>query len=203
MTMRADADHPLSDAIAERWSPYGFADRPIPRADLAALFEAARWAPSAYNEQPWSFIVALREDGAEFARMLDCLVEANRVWAQFAGALALGITHLNFRRNEKPNRTARHDLGLATGNLLSEATARGIAVHIMAGIDQVRAREVYAIPTGHEPVTGIALGFPGQPEGLPEAVARRDAQRRPRHCTAEFLFGGQWGSSSGLLDLDR
>lgn len=203
MTMRADADHPISDAVAERWSPYGLADRPISREDFAALFEAARWAPSAYNEQPWRFILARREDAQAFAELLGCLVEANQVWAQYASALAIGITHLRFTRNGKPNRTAHHDLGLATGNLLGEATARGIAVHIMSGIDRQRAREAFAIPADHEPVTGIAFGYPGHPDELPAEVARRDAARRPRRRAAEFLFSRSWDSPSDLFDQDR
>ena len=122
---QAGPDHPIHDLLARRWSPYGFADRPVPAADLRSLFEAARWAASSYNEQPWTYIVATKEDPEEFARLLSCLVEGNQAWAQAAPVLALGCTSLVFKKNGKPNAAAIHDLGLAAGNLCAEATARG------------------------------------------------------------------------------
>src|SRR5579864_3208295 len=125
MTVRAATDHAVHALIAERWSPYAFADRPVPHADLVALFEAARWAPSSYNEQPWSYIIATRDEPAEFAKLLSCLVEGNQAWAKAAPALALGCTSLKFKLNGKPNAAAHHDLGLASGNLVMEATSRG------------------------------------------------------------------------------
>src|SRR5438105_5954499 len=117
MTKRVTTDHPVLDLIAERWSPYAFADRPVSADDLRSLFEAARWAPSSYNEQPWSYVVATREHPQEFARLLSCLVEGNQAWAKAAPVLALGCTSLLFTLNGKPNAAAVHDLGLAAGNL--------------------------------------------------------------------------------------
>src|SRR5438309_679557 len=134
MTRRAATDHPVHELIAERWSPYAFADRPVSKDDLLSLFEAARWAPSSYNEQPWGYLVATRDDPEGFARLLSCLVEGNQVWAKAAPVLALGCTRLTFARNGQPNAAALHDLGLAAGNLCLEATARGLAVHQMIGI---------------------------------------------------------------------
>src|SRR5438045_7183614 len=99
MTMRAAAEHPVHELIAARWSPYAFADRPVAKADLLSLFEAVRWAPSSYNEQPWSYVVATREESAEFAKLLSCLVEGNQVWAKAAAVLALGCTSLNIVRH--------------------------------------------------------------------------------------------------------
>ncbi len=134
---KASTDYPIHDLLAERWSPYGFADRPVAQTDLRSLFEAARWAASSYNEQPWSFLVATREDPEEFARLLSCLVDGNQGWAKAAPVLALGVVSLRFSRNNKENRAAVHDLGLAAGNLVVEATARGLCVHQMIGCGKV------------------------------------------------------------------
>src|SRR5919201_1312740 len=142
----ANPDHPIHELLAKRWSPYGFADRPVSIADLQSLFEAARLAPSSYNEQPWSYIVATRDQPDEFARLLSCLVEGNQAWAKAAPVLALGCTSLLFKLNGKPKAAAIHDLGLAAGNLCVEATARGLFVHQMIGILPDKAREVFKIP---------------------------------------------------------
>lgn len=188
----AKLDHPVNDLVASRWSPYAFADRGVSEADLRSLFEAARWAPSSYNEQPWSYIVARREEPAEFARLLSCLVEGNQAWARAVPVLALGVTTLLFRRNGRPNRAAQHDLGLASGNICVEATARGLRVHQMIGILPDRARELYAIPEGSEALTGIAIGYLAPPAGVPDALRQRDEVPRTRKPLHEFVFHGAW-----------
>lgn len=199
MSMRASTDHPIQDLIAERWSPYAFADRPVSRADLLSLFEAARWAPSSYNEQPWSYLLATKEERQEYERLLSCLVPGNQTWAKNAPVLALGCTHLNFVRDGKPNAAAVHDLGLASANLLLEATARGLVVHQMIGILPDRARELYQIPADVQPLTGIAIGYPGDPATLSENLRARDAARRPRKPLTGFVFEGKWGTTSPLV----
>ena len=200
MVKRASPDHPVHDLITKRWSPYSFDDRPVSDSDLRSLFEAARWAASSYNEQPWSYIVAKRENGKEFERLLSCLVEGNQAWAKAAPVLALGITTLNFVRNNKPNRVAVHDLGLAAGNLCLEATARGLMVHQMVGILPERAREIYEIPEGSEAYTGLAIGYVGDPNSLPDKLKERDLAPRQRKPLGEFIFGGKWGTPSGLVE---
>lgn len=196
---QAKPDHPIQELIAQRWSPYVFADRPVSADDLRCLFEAARWAPSSYNEQPWSYIVATRDNPEEFARLLSCLVEGNQVWAKAAPVLALGCTSLNFVRNGQPNAAALHDLGLASANLCVEATARGLFVHQMIGILPDRARELYHIPEGVRPLTGLAIGYAGDPAGLTDKLGERDRTSRNRKRLAEFVFGGDWGTASGLV----
>ncbi len=193
MIKQAKFDYPVQEIVAKRWSPYAFADRDVSDDDLRSLFEAARWAPSSYNEQPWSYIVAMRAQKSEFERLLSCLVEGNRVWAKAASILALGVATLNFKRNGKPNKAAIHDLGLAAGGLLCEATARGLCVHQMIGIDPERARELYQIPEGSEAVTGIAIGYAGAPESLPEQLRERDLAPRERKPLRDFVFAGAWG----------
>jgi nitroreductase len=199
MSMEVFADHPVHALITKRWSPYSFDSRSVPDEDLRSLFEAARWAPSSYNEQPWNYIVAKKENPEEFQRLLSCLVDGNQVWAKAASVLALGITKLRFARDDQPNRAAIHDLGLAAGNLVVEATARGLWVHQMIGILPDKAREIYAIPEGYEPLTGIAIGYAGDPKALPEGLRERDLARRPRKPLKEFIFSQTWGNISEII----
>src|SRR5262244_1245648 len=109
---QASTDYPIQELLTKRWSPYAFQDQPVPEDDLCSLFEAARWAASSYNEQPWSYLVATRDDKEGFERLLSCLVEGNQVWAKAAPVLAIGCTSLQFARNGQPNAAAQHDLGL-------------------------------------------------------------------------------------------
>lgn len=194
---RATPDHPIDERLAIRWSPYAFADRDVDRATLAALFEAARWAPSSYNEQPWRYVVATRAEPAAFARLLSCLVEGNQAWARRAPVLALGVTVMRFQRNGKPNAAAEHDLGLASAHLTLEATRRGLAVHQMIGILPDRARELYAIPDDAKALTGLAIGWAGDPASLPEALRARDLAVRTRHPLEAFVFGDRFGVAAG------
>jgi nitroreductase len=191
-------DHPVHEFVARRWSPYAFSDRRVARADLLSLFEAARWAPSSYNEQPWSYIVATKDDAEHYERVLSCLIELNQTWAKAAPVLALGVVTLRFKRNDKPNKAAVHDLGLAAGNLLFEATARGLSVHQMIGINPDRARELFAIPEGSEAYTGIAIGYPDESDEAPEALRLRDQMPRIRKPLDEFVFGAEWGKPAKL-----
>jgi nitroreductase len=197
--MNAITDYPIHELMVKRWSPYCFDERPVTDEDLRLLFEAARWAPSSYNEQPWSYVVAKKEDREEFQRLLSCLVEANQVWAKEAPVLALCITSLKFARNDKPNRAAVHDLGLANGHLVLEATALGLVAHQMIGILPDKAREIYQVPEGHDPMTAVAIGYPGDGRNLSPELRERDAARRPRKALKEFVFSGRWGATSGLI----
>lgn len=191
----AQPDHPIQDWAVRRWSPYAFADRPVSEADLDSLWEAARWAPSSYNEQPWSYVVATKANPEEFARLLSCLVEANQAWAQAAPVLALGCTNLFFG-NGKPNAAAIHDLGLASALLTLEATARGLSVHQMIGIRPEHARELYQIPEGIQPLTGLAIGYAGEAESLAEPYRQRDLAPRTRKPLSDFVFTGRWGTAA-------
>jgi len=192
----ATLDHPIQEFLANRWSPYGFADRPVTDADLSSLFEAARWAASSYNEQPWTYFVADRSDTAEFARLLSCLNPANQAWAKAAPVLVLGVVSLKFAKNHEVNRAAVHDLGLASANLVMEATARGISVHQMIGILPDRARELYQIPAQAEAWTAMAIGYKANADSLPEPLRQRDQATRQRKPTGQFVFSGTWGQAA-------
>ena len=168
-------------------------------ADLCSLFEAARWAASSYNEQPWNYLVATRENPREFARLLACLVEANQAWAETAPVLVLSVVSLRFAKNNQDNLAAVHDLGLAAGNLSIETTARGLSVHQMIGILPDKAREAYQIPEHYEAWTTMAIGYKADPAKLADALKERDLAPRQRKPLNEFVFTGQWGQPSPLV----
>ncbi|QDU93216.1 nitroreductase family protein [Lignipirellula cremea] len=195
----ADTDYPVHPLIAQRWSPYAFAPRVVENAKLLSCLEAARWAASSYNEQPWTFLVARREDSTEFQRLLGCLLEANQEWAQHAGVLILTVICPTFSRNGKPNRVAEHDLGLAAGNLSLQAESLGLYVHQMAGVNLQVARQTYSIPETHQPVTAIAIGYAASEEAAPsEELAQRDRQPRQRKPLSEWVFQGGWKNPADL-----
>jgi nitroreductase len=200
MRQHAQPDHPIHELMVRRWSPYGFAEREVSKADLRSILEAARWAASSYNEQPWGLIVATRDAPEAFQRLVDCLVPGNQEWAGRAGALLLTTIRRTFTHNGKPNRCAEHDLGLAMGNLSLEATARGLHVHQMAGLDLDKARESYHIPKGIDPWTVVAVGYAAEAEdaSVPENLRQRDRNARSRKPLEEFVFGDRFGEAAEL-----
>jgi len=202
MEKPADTQYPIHELLRRRWSPRAFSDRRVEPDTLRSLLEAARWAPSSYNEQPWSFIVATKDDPAEFSRLLSCLVEGNIQWAQHAPVLMVSVARLSFEDDGKPNRHAFHDVGLAVANLIVQATALGLVVHQMAGIFPDKIRELYGIPEGYEAVAGIALGYPGDPQSLPEGLRKREMAPRERNPVTEFVFTGRWGQASPIITGD-
>jgi nitroreductase len=197
MEKPADVQHPIHDLLARRWSPRAFADRPVAPDILKSLWEAARWAPSSANEQPWSFLVATKDDAQEFGRMLGCLVEGNQVWAKQAPVLMVSVA-AKLDRDKDPNAHAWYDVGQAVADLSVQATAQGLFVHQMAGILPDKIRELYQIPDTHEPVTGLALGYPGTPEQLSDKLRQRELAPRTRKPIGEFVFTGRWGQASQL-----
>jgi nitroreductase len=195
----AKPNHPVLPVMAERWSPYAYDPRPVEREKLLSCLEAARWAPSSYNEQPWTYILAERTDEKEFARALDCLVEGNRAWATNAGVLMLSVVSRLFSKNGKPNRAAEHDMGLAAGNMVLQATALGLQAHQMIGIEPPKVRASYRVPDTHEPLTAIAIGYPAavQP-GTADPLGQRDLTPRARKALSEIVVSGAWGQPAKL-----
>ena len=196
MQKPAPSEAPIHELIRNRWSPRAFADKAIPEDVLRSLFEAARWAPSSFNEQPWAYIVATKEDQANFEKVLKTLVEFNAGWARNAAVLAIAVTKLAFAENHEPNRNAQYDTGAATALLSVEATARGLVVHQMAGFDPDKARKTFAIPEGWEPLAAIAIGYPGSPDSLPPKMKDREMAPRIRKPIAEFVMTGSWGHTA-------
>jgi nitroreductase len=192
----APSDFPVHELIRERWSPRAFADKPVPQNVLRSIFEAARWAPSSNNEQPWSYIVATKDDKDNFERMLSVLVEFNVNWARGAPVLALAVARLTFAKNNAPNPNAQYDTGAASALLSVEATAHGLAVHQMAGFDPEKARQVFGIPAGWEPIAALAIGYPGDPASLPHPLKDRELAPRTRKPITEFVMAGHWGHTA-------
>jgi len=194
----AEVSVPIHDIVSQRWSPRAFESRPVEHEKLRSMFEAARWAASSYNAQPWDFIVATKDDPQNFLRILDSFVEFNQSWAKHAPVLALSVAQLNLE-NGQPNRHAFHDVGQAAANLALQASALGLQVHQMAGILPEKARELFAIPTGYEAVAGIAIGYPGDASSLPDQLKSRELARRSRKPLDSFVFTGKWGQKSPIV----
>ena len=192
----APNDFPVHELIRERWSPRAFADKPVPQGVLRSIFEAARWAPSSNNEQPWAYLVATCDDNENFEKMLSVLVEFNANWAKGAPVLAIAVAELAFAKNNAPNRNAQYDTGAASALLSVEATAQELAVHQMAGFDPAKARLVFGIPAGWEAIAALAIGYPGDPASLPQPLKDREMAPRTRKPIAEFVMAGQWGHTA-------
>ncbi len=200
MTLRKPAETaaPVHELIRERWSPRAFTPKPVPQQAVLAMFEAARWAASASNEQPWHYIVAPREDTAAFERAVDCLAAGNQGWAKNAGLLVFTVARLT-RGNGEPYRHALHDMGLASAQLTFQAMASGLMVHQMAGIDGNKIRTFYKVPEGYDPVTGIAIGYQADSSTLPEDRQKQEAAPRQRKPLAGMVFAGEFGKTAPLI----
>jgi nitroreductase len=199
MQKPAPTEVPLSELVRNRWSPRAFADQPVAPDVLRSLLEAARWAPSSNNEQPWAYIVATKDDPENFAKMLSVLVEFNAGWAKNAPVLILSVAHLKAQKDGAPNRHALHDVGSATAQLTFEANSRGLFVHQMAGYYPEKARQVFEIPEDWEPVAAMAIGYLGDPQSLPERLRDRELAPRTRKPLSEFVMTRGWGHTAPFV----
>lgn len=195
----ADAQYPIDDSIRQRWSPLAFADKMVEPEKLRSILEAARWAASSFNEQPWSFIVATKENPTEFERLLSCLAEGNQEWAKNAPVLMISVAKLYFERNGVENRHAFHDVGAAEATLSLQAAAYGLFAHQMAGFDVPLTQQTYNIPEGYEPVAAIALGYLGDPNALSERLQQRESAPRTRKPLKDFVFSGSWNQTAAII----
>ena len=198
MEKPADTQYSIHDLLRRRWSPRVFDDRPIELEKLRSLFEAARWAPSLDNGQPWRFLVATKEDTTEYDRLFNCLVERNQKSAYRAPVLMLSVAQLQFE-DGSPNRHALHDTGMAAENLVVQATALGLVAHQMAGFRIDQARADCQIPEGYEPVAMIAVGYPGDPALLSDRLRAQEAQPQLRKPLTELVYSATWEQPSPLL----
>jgi nitroreductase len=196
MSRQNPVAYPIHDLLARRWSPRAFADRLVEPEKIHSLLEAARWSASSSNEQPWSFILATKDKPEQFQQILQCFVEGNRKWCKDAPLLMLTVAAKNFARNGKPNRHALHDIGQAVAHMTVQALSMDLFVHQMAGIEPETARQVYAIPQDHEAVTGVAIGYLGDPNALPDDLRARELTQSTRKDQKQFVFSGKWGQTA-------
>jgi nitroreductase len=195
----APTDVPIHEVVRERWSPRAFGDKGVAPDVLRTLFEAARWAPSSSNLQPWAYIVATKDDKENFDKILSALVEFNQRWAKNAAVLALSIAQTKNPKDGSPNRHAFHDVGSASSQLTLEAVSHGLFVHQMAGLDPNKARQVFNIPPEWEAVAALAIGYPGDPASLPDQLKERELAPRTRKPLAEFVITGAWGHTASFV----
>jgi len=180
--------------VVNRWSPRSFADKPVENDKLERCFEAARWAASCKNEQPWRFLLGRKGDDT-YARIFETLVEFNQNWCKLAPVLVLTVGQDFFSSNHQPNEPFyTYDVGQAAANFALQAYHEGLQLHQMGGFSAAKARELFAIPEGYHPLTTWALGYVAEPEQLPEGYYReQELLARKRKPLSEFVFNGEWG----------
>ena len=194
----ADIPPEVHDIFRARWSPRAFADRPVSDRDLKTILEAARWAASSNNEQPWRFLVARKSDQDRFEKFLRILVPFNQSWAKSAPVLIITAAKRTFSQSGAENLHARHDAGAALAHLALQATALGLHAHSMAGFDGNKARNELGIPEDYEPVAAVALGYWGSPDDLAEPYRSRELGKRERKPLKDLVFDGHWDEALSL-----
>jgi nitroreductase len=184
-------------AVLSRWSPRSFADREVSAAELKKVFEAARWTASAYNEQPWRFIVGTR-NSETYKKIYSSLIGFNQGWAGTAPVLILGVASTKFTHNGSENQYGLYDLGAAASYLTLQASALGLTTHQMAGYNQEAARKAFGIPEDYALGSVIALGYQGEPAALSnEHMIEMEISPRTRKTVSEFVLSG-WGEPAKL-----
>ena len=195
MQKTAVTQQPINTLIANRWSARAFdASKPVSQAQIIALLEAARWAPSCFGDQPWRFIVWDKNvDAAAWQHAFDCLASSNQTWVKAAPILMLTCADTLFGHNQQPNRWAQHDTGAAAENLCLQASYMGLAAHQMGGFNADLARDKFAIPAQYTPMAMIAVGYAGDPNQLPDELKQRELAERKRKPLGELFFTETWG----------
>lgn len=188
MEKSTEFEMPLLETIQIRRSKRAYSDRPIEPEKIQSLFEAARWAPSSMNEQPWVYIYATKEQPSLWSKLFDALADSNKIWAERAPLLIMSLVRKNFVRNEKPNGSARYDLGAANAFLTLQATHLGLNVHQMGGFDRQQATVNLNVPDTHEVAVMIAVGYSGDPDMLPENLKERELSPRERYRQDAFVM---------------
>ena len=183
------AQNKINCIFVNRWSPRSMTGESINDETLMSLFEAARWAPSSYNNQPWRFLYA-KKGTASWNVFFNLLLEGNKVWAKNAAAvLVVVISRKNFEYNEKPSITHQFDAGAAWENLALEASTRGIVTHGMQGFDYEKTREQLRIPSNYNIMAMIAIGIKGPPENLPTNLQEKEFPNHRKELSEIVMEG--------------
>ncbi len=193
MQTSTEFESPVLDLIRDRRSKRAFSPQPVELERIKSLFEAARWAPSSTNEQPWHYIYATREGQPElWNRIFDVLSENNKVWVKQAPLLIVSLYRKSFSRNGMPNVSARYDLGAANAFLSLQATSFGLNIHQMGGFDHARAMANLNVPEDFELGVIMAVGYEGSPDSLSEPLRQRELAPRIRMVQEEFVSNTSW-----------
>jgi nitroreductase len=184
------SDYPIDPLFLDRWSPRAMSGEEITETELLTLFEAARWAPSSYNGQPWRILYARRDTG-HWTLFFNLLVEINQTWAKNAAALAVLISKETFDHNGEPAITHSFDTGAAWANLALQGTLNGLVIHGMQGFDYGKAKIDLKIPDGYSVEAMVVIGKPGKKEDLPEKLQEREVPN-DRRSLRETAFEGEW-----------
>lgn len=203
MNKEAAASVEIHDLIKKRWSPRAFSSKPVETEKLQRLFEAARWSASCFNEQPWRFILGLKDRGQAYKKIFETLAEGNKIWCRNVPVLVLLIAKKTFSHNGKANLWHQYDLGQAAAYLSLQATAEGLYVHQMAGFNPSKARELFSIPDDFEPFTVMAIGYLGQPDQLPDDLKEMETAARTRMQSNKFVFSEIWGKEFNWTDSEK
>ena len=197
---KAETRVPIDDLLAKRWSPRAYdATRSISREQLAALLEAARWAPSCNGDEPWRYLIFDRKrDPESWQKAFECLSENNKKWVKNVPVLMLSCAGSVFAHNGKPNRHGQHDTGAASTCLALQGAAMGLAVHQMGGFDQQKARAAFAIPEEYTPMAMIAVGYQTTPDVLDDETKAKELRPRSRKPLETHFFEGGWGEGVKL-----
>ena len=188
MQTSTEFESPVLETIQNRRSRRAYLDKPIEQEKIQSLFEAARWAPSSVNEQPWIYIYATRDQYELYSKIFDSLNESNKIWAQRAPLLILSLARKNFIKDDKPNGSAKYDLGGANAFLSLQATHLGLNVHQMGGYDREKAKQNLNISDAYDLGVVMAIGYPGDPEMLAENLKQRELAPRLRYLQEEFVM---------------
>lgn len=183
----SEMEFPILDVIQNRRSKRAYADAPVEPEKIKILFEAARWAPSSVNEQPWIYIYATQEQPL-WQLIFETLNEGNKIWAKDAPLFVVSMVRKNFARNDRPNASAKYDLGGANAFLSLQATALGLNVHQMGGYDSQILRDILNIPESFDLGVIMAIGYPGESDSLPENLQLREIAPRQRILQEEFVM---------------
>jgi nitroreductase len=191
MKAKKELSHDVLPVISDRWSGRAFSGKEIEEADLKSLFEAVRWAASCFNEQPWSFLVGMKNTEM-FDKLHGLLKEGNQPWTKDAGALVLVISRDYFIHNKAENKHSWHDVGQGMAHLALEATKRGINIHQMAGFEAKEAEAMLNLPEGYSAVSMTAIGYPAKPEDLTEDKKEGEYAQQKRKSQDDFVFFKEW-----------
>lgn len=200
MEKEAATKYPIHPLLKRRWSPRAFADTPVEKEKLQSIFEAARWSPSAGNEQPWKFIVGIRPDKT-WEMIYDSLADGNKIWNKNVPVLIISIGKKVLSRDQKPYLHFKYDTGQSVAHMSIEAMNQGLFVHQMAGFDPQIITEEFNVPADHQPLTAIAIGYPGNPDDLPDYLKKRELSARTRKDFSEFVFSGTFGTALNLMEI--